>query len=290
VPSPSSDVSTSRNRVTGITTSLTLTSSSPHPLPLVHDSHWLLASAVACCDTTTSVSYFLSPQNPSPSRPGNARRRVLDRQVVPELRLCLTPMSVVSISSAFVRGTAFERLPSTRLNHSPAHYQGLKVPHVRGRLAVRAAQHTRRGSASEGNGKGGRRGASSSPPRGSRTRSPPPRGSNKAGAARTIYGGSAPADRSSVVAEAVLPGPLEVVVDEWRKFNADPSKHPMHLASVVCSSGYVMALAVSLSGNFNLPPLSPPLCAVLTQIVHQVSDEAAHSLQWLIPTPMHGRT
>jgi len=50
-----------------------------------------------------------------------------------------------------------------------------------------------------------------------------------------------------VVAEAVLPGPLEVVVDEWRKFNADPSKHPMHLASVVCSSGYVMALAVSLS-------------------------------------------
>jgi len=64
----------------------------------------------------------------------------------------------------------------------------------------------------------------------------------------------------------VLPQWLEGLVEEWRRFNEDPSKHPMHLASVVASSGYVMGLAVSLSdliapGAPAEMPLTPALFA-----------------------------
>lgn len=68
---------------------------------------------------------------------------------------------------------------------------------------------------------------------------------------RELLGASRPGEVKVVAltTEAVQDGPLGLAQREWTKFLQDPSKHPLHLASIVCSSGYIMALAVALTGE-----------------------------------------
>mmetsp|Transcript_10474 Transcript_10474/g.29783 ORF Transcript_10474/g.29783 Transcript_10474/m.29783 type:complete len:549 (-) Transcript_10474:166-1812(-) len=59
---------------------------------------------------------------------------------------------------------------------------------------------------------------------------------------------------AKVAVGAVTPSedsPFSLLRRGWERFLADPSEHPLHLASIVCVSGYIMASAVSLSEYIN---------------------------------------
>ena len=73
--------------------------------------------------------------------------------------------------------------------------------------------------------------------------------------------------QTAEVQVAALPSELQsggYLRREWAKFLNDPAKHPLHLASIVGSSGYIMGLAIALTeylGNAEEIAIMPPIFA-----------------------------